>query len=89
MQLSGGVNNALEASPMLEANGSYGLEFYAPGAVTSNSQLAPGLNVSVIGGQSPASIAPGFTRYYTLGYVSLGFIQTKYYRPLQSLLPSM
>ncbi len=73
LQLSGGVNNANEFSPMLEANGAYGMDFYAPGTVTSNNQLAPGLTVSVIGGdQAPASVAQGYTRYYTQGYVSMG-----------------
>jgi hypothetical protein len=71
MQLSGGVNNAVEASPMLEANGSFSLEFTAPGT-TVGTQLAPGLNVSVIGSQAPASVVQGYTKYYTQGYVSLG-----------------
>jgi hypothetical protein len=71
MQLSGGVNNAVEASPMLEGNGSFSLEFTAPGT-TVGTQLAPGLNVSVIGSQAPASVVPGYTKYYTQGYVSLG-----------------
>jgi Matrixin len=63
MQLSGGVNNAVEASPMLEVNGSYSLEFTAPGT-TVGTQLAPGLNVSVIGNQA-ASVVPGYTKFYT------------------------
>ena len=71
MQLSGGVNNAVEASPMLEGNGSFSLEFTARGT-TVGTQLAPGLNVSVIGNQAPASVVPGYTKYYTQGYVSLG-----------------
>jgi hypothetical protein len=71
MQLSGGVNNAVEASPMLEGNGSFSLEFTAPGT-TVGTQLAPGLNVSIIGSQAPASVVPGYTKYYTQGYVSLG-----------------
>lgn len=64
MQLSGGVNNAVEASPMLEANGSFSLDFTAPGT-TVGTQLAPGLSVSVIGSQAAASVVPGYTKYYT------------------------
>ncbi|HEV1284716.1 MAG TPA: matrixin family metalloprotease [Bryobacteraceae bacterium] len=64
MQLSGGVNNAVEASPMLEGNGSFSLDFTAPGT-TVGTQLAPGLNVSVIGSQAAASVVPGYTKWYT------------------------
>jgi hypothetical protein len=71
MQLSGGVNGAVEASPMLEANGSYSLEFFAPGTTVGN-QIAPGLNVSIIGSAAPASVVPGYTKYYEQGYISMG-----------------
>jgi hypothetical protein len=64
MQLSGGVNNAVEASPMLEGNGSFSLDFTAPGT-TVGTQLAPGLTVSVIGSQAAASVVPGYTKWYT------------------------
>ena len=51
LELYGSVNNAVEASPILSANGSFSLEFVAPTGlpITTKSQLAPGLNVSVIG----------------------------------------
>lgn len=75
MELYGAVNNVTEASPMLPINGAYGMDFYAPGTTTSNNQLVPGLNVSVIGSSAPASVVPGYTRYYTqfngLNYVSM------------------
>lgn len=74
MQLSGYVNNATEASPMLPQNGAYSMVFTAPGTTSGTNQLAPGLNVSVIGGA--ASIVPGYTKFYTryngLNYVSMG-----------------
>ena len=63
MQLSGGVNNAVEASPMLEGNGSFSLDFTAPGT-TVGTQLAPGLSVSVIGSQAAAYVVPGYTKWY-------------------------
>ena len=86
MQLSGGVNNAVEASPMLEVNGSFSLEFTAPGT-TVGTQLAPGLNVSVIGNQAAASVVPGYTRFYTQyqgnNYVSMAV----YTNSVQSTTP--
>ncbi|MGA3187661.1 MAG: matrixin family metalloprotease [Bryobacteraceae bacterium] len=73
MELAGSVNNAVEFSPMLEANGGYSMEFLAPGTVVNNNQLAPGLSVSFIGGSAPASIAPGYgPSYFEDGYVSMG-----------------
>ncbi len=69
MELSGYLNNAVEASPMLPANGSFSMDFYAPGTVVNGNQLAPGLSVSAIGSQ--ASVVPGYTKYYTQGYVSM------------------
>ncbi|HVO98499.1 MAG TPA: matrixin family metalloprotease [Bryobacteraceae bacterium] len=71
LELSGYVYNAVEASPMLPANGSFSMDFYAPGTVVSGNKLAPGLTVSVIGSQAPASVVPGYTKYYTQGYVSM------------------
>jgi hypothetical protein len=71
MELSGYINNTVEASPILPANGSFSMDFYAPGTVVSGNKLAPGLTVSVIGAQAPASVVPGYTRYYTEGYVSM------------------
>lgn len=86
MQLSGGVNGANEASPMLEVNGSYGLEFTAPGT-TVGTQLAPGLNVSVIGNQAAAYVVPGYTKFYQQyqgkNFVSLGV----YTNSVQSTTP--
>ncbi len=74
MQLSGFINNAVEASPILSANGAFGMDFYAPGTTTNNNQLVPGLNVSAIG--NAASVVPGYTKWYQqyqgLSYVSLG-----------------
>jgi hypothetical protein len=71
MELAGQVNNAVEFNPMLVSGGYY-MEFLAPGTVVNNNQLAPGLNVSVIGAQAPASVIPNFTQYYTQGYVLMG-----------------
>ncbi len=71
MELSGYLSNTVEASPMLPANGSFSMDFYAPGTVVSGNKLAPGLAVSVIGSQAPASVVPGYTKYYTEGYVSM------------------
>jgi hypothetical protein len=75
MQLSGFVNNAVEASPILPANGSFGMDFYAPGTTTSAHQLVPGLNVSIIGSSAPASVVQGYTKWYEqyngLDYVSM------------------
>ena len=86
MQLSGGVNGANEASPMLEVNGSFGLEFTAPGT-TVGTQLAPGLNVSVIGSQAAAYVVPNYTKWYTQyqgnSYVSIGV----YTNSVQSTTP--
>jgi hypothetical protein len=86
MQLSGGVNNAVEASPMLEANGSFSLEFTAPGT-TVGTQLAPGLNVSVIGSTAAAYVVPGYTKFYTQyqgnNYVAIGV----YTNAVQSTTP--
>jgi hypothetical protein len=48
---------------MLPANGSYNLLFCAPGTTSGSSQLAAGLNVSVIGSTAPAQIIPGYTKY--------------------------
>jgi hypothetical protein len=76
MQLSGFVNNAVEASPILSANGAFGMDFYAPGTTTSAHQLVPGLNVSVVGNTAPASVVQGYTKWYEqyngLDYVSMG-----------------
>ncbi len=64
LELWGYLNNntTLEASPMLPANASYNLLLCAPGITSGNSQLAPGLNVSVIGATAPAQIIPGYTK---------------------------
>jgi len=72
MILAGAVNNATEFNPMLPSGGSYGMDFLAPGAVVNTNQLAPGLNVSVIGNSAPAEVVPNFTKYFKDGYVSLG-----------------
>lgn len=86
MQLSGGVNGAVEASPMLEINGSYSLEFTAPGT-TVGTQLAPGLNVSAIGNQAAAYVIPAYTKFYTQyqgrNYVSMAV----YTNSVQSTTP--
>jgi predicted Zn-dependent protease len=58
-------NTTLEASPMLPQNSSYNMLFCAPGATNGSSQLAPGLNVSVIG--STAQIIPNYTKFYGFG----------------------
>ncbi len=63
LELWGYLYNTYEFSPMLPVNGSFDLFFCAPGATSSN-QLAPGLNVSVIGGAAPAQIIPKYTRFY-------------------------
>jgi hypothetical protein len=65
MELSGylGSNNIVEASPMLPENSSYNLVFCAPGT-TSGNNLAPGLNVSVIGASAPAEVIPNYTKYF-------------------------
>jgi hypothetical protein len=70
MELAGAVNNATEFNPMLPSGGSYGMDFFAPGAVVNGNQLAPGLNVSVIG--SAAEVVPNYTKYFKEGYVQLG-----------------
>ena len=68
LELYGFLNSVLEASPLLAANGSYNLAFCAPGT-TNGTNLAAGLNVSVIGsaGPAPAQIIPNYTRYYGFG----------------------
>jgi Matrixin len=75
MELFGAPYGAVEASPMLPANGSFSLDFYAPGTTTASNQLVPGLNVSVIG-NPPATVVPGYTRFFQhyngLNYVSMG-----------------
>ena len=75
MELFGAPYGAVEASPMLPANGSFSLDFYAPGTTTASNQLVPGLNVSIIG-NPPATVVPGYTRFYQryngLNYVSMG-----------------
>lgn len=72
MELAGGVNNAVEWNPMLEAKSSYGMDFLAAGAVVNGNQLAPGLTVSVIGSTAPAAVAAGYTKYFEQGFVGLG-----------------
>jgi len=72
MFLAGLLNNVTEYNPILPANGSYYMEFSAPGTLTANNQLAAGLNVSVIGSQAPASVVPNFTQYFTQDYVLMG-----------------
>jgi hypothetical protein len=58
-------NTTLEASPMLPMNSSYNMLFCAPGTTNGTNQLAPGLNVSVIG--SAAQIIPNYTSFYGFG----------------------
>jgi hypothetical protein len=48
---------------MMPANASYNMVFCAPGT-TNGSNLAAGLNVSVIGGSAPASIIPNYTKFF-------------------------
>ncbi len=79
LELWGFLNGVLEASPMLPVNASYNLAFCAPGTTNGSNQLAPGLNVSVIGGgsTSPAQIIPNYTRFYEFGNeCSLPFVLT-------------
>jgi predicted Zn-dependent protease len=64
LELWGYLNNVVEASPMLPVNSSYNLVFCAPGTTSGSSQLAPGLNVSVIGAAAPAQIIPNYTKFY-------------------------
>ena len=79
LELWGFLNNVLEASPMLPVNASYNLAFCAPGTTNGSNQLAPGLNVSIIGSGStaPAQIIPNYTRFYGTGNeCSLPFVLT-------------
>jgi len=64
LELWGYLGSVLEASPMLPVNASYNMIFCAPGTTNGSSQLAPGLNVSVIGGSAPAEIIPSYTKWY-------------------------
>jgi Matrixin len=64
LELWGYLGSILEASPMLPVNASYNMIFCAPGTTAGSSQLAPGLNVSVIGGSAPAQIIPSYTKWY-------------------------
>jgi hypothetical protein len=61
LELWGYLNNVIEASPMLPVNSSYNMLFCAPGT-TNGSNLASGLNVSVIG--SAAQVIPNYTKWY-------------------------
>lgn len=72
MELAGAVNNATEYNPMLPAGGSFYMDFIAPGTVVNGNQLAPGLNVSVIGNSAPAEVIPGYTKYFEQGYDIMG-----------------
>jgi hypothetical protein len=65
MEITGYLDNNTieEPSPMFPVNASYNMFLCAPG-ITNGSQLASGLNVSVIGGAAPASVIPNYTRPY-------------------------
>jgi hypothetical protein len=86
MALSGYLNNVPEAMPMLPANGGFSLVFTAPGTTAGNA-IAPTLNVSVIGATAPASVVPGYTKYYEkydgFSYDSMGI----YTSQVQSTTP--
>jgi uncharacterized protein (TIGR03437 family) len=57
------------ASPALPGGTRTAVVFYAPGTVVNGNQVAPGLDVTVVGAGAPAYIEGGSVRYYTSGYL--------------------